>query len=107
MRFIAQLICIINKKAAERLNLNPPYLNQVIYRNGSNQPLVIKGVIENINTKSLTQEIIPNVYFRFNDQKHSAYQSGILLYQLLNLLPVKPLPLRLPRNRTSLYRKFQ
>ncbi len=76
--------CIINEKAAEKLKLKPPYIDKVIYRNGNSQPLIVKGVIENINTKSLTQEIIPNVYFRFNDQRRSAYQNGILLFKIEN-----------------------
>jgi putative ABC transport system permease protein len=74
--------CVINKMAAEKLNLEPPYINQVINIYGRNQSVVIKGVIENINTKSLAQQILPNIYFRFNDKMIGSYENGMLLFKI-------------------------
>lgn len=69
--------CIINEIAAARLGLEPPYVNQVVYQD-VNKPLTIKGVIENINTKSLTQLIDPCIYTYAN----RSGKAGIMLCKI-------------------------
>ncbi len=67
--------CVINQMAAEKLGLEKPYINRVIYE-GPNKPLIVKGVIENINTKSLTQLVDPCIY---RNTEHKAKDAVILI----------------------------
>ena len=71
--------CIINKKAAEALNLSAPYEDKVVYSsNGGGKAFIIKGVIKDVNTKSLTQVVYPCIYVKpewYN-------RSSILLFKL-------------------------
>ncbi len=53
--------CIINQMAAEKLGLEVPYVDKVIYE-GPNKSLIVKGVTQNINTKSLSQLVDPCIY---------------------------------------------
>ena len=71
--------CIINKKAAEALNLSAPYRDKVLYSsNSGGKAFTVKGVIKDVNTKSLTQNVYPCIYIKpewYN-------QSSILLFKL-------------------------
>ncbi len=71
--------CIVNQMAAKNLGLEEPYLDKVIYE-GANKPLVIKGVIENINIKSLAQGIDPCIY-RGTEKKSN---NAVMLIKISN-----------------------
>lgn len=51
--------CVINETTAKQLNLVPPFTGQTIFNVNNNKYLTIKGVIKDINTKSLSLKISP------------------------------------------------
>ncbi len=69
--------CIINKMTADKLGLKSPYTDKIIYE-GPNEQLIIKGVINNVNTKSLAQVIDPCIY-RGTEHKGKA---GVILIKI-------------------------
>jgi len=71
--------CIINQMAAEKLGLEAPYVDKIIYE-GPNKPLIVKGVTKNVNTKSLTQLIDPCIY-RAGEHKEN---DGVILVKISN-----------------------
>ncbi len=71
--------CIMNEAAVQALHLTPPYLDQTIYTaNSQSKPFVIKGVITNVNTKTLSQQVGPCYYLlpRYYSQ------TGILMFKI-------------------------
>ncbi len=71
--------CIVNQMAVRNLGLKAPYVDKVIYE-GPNKQLVIKGVIENINIKSLAQGVDPCIY-RGTEKKSN---DGVMLIKISN-----------------------
>ena len=75
--------CIINETATKQLNLVPPFTGQSIFDVNENKYLTIKGVIKDVNTKSLSLKIGPCIYTKateFND-------NGIILFKLAGINP--------------------
>lgn len=72
--------CILNERAAETLRLEPPYVDQTIFSVNNNQAQIIKGVVKNVNNKSLYQQVDPCMYIS------PTYYSkdGILLFKVVN-----------------------
>lgn len=70
--------CIINEIAAKKLNLIPPYAGQLIFDMNSNRYLTIKGVIGDVNTKSLCVDVEPTLY----TQARNYDDMGIILFKL-------------------------
>jgi len=70
--------CIINEMAAKKLNLNPPYTGQLIFDMNSGRDLTIKGVIGDVNTKSLCVDVEPCLY----TQARNYDDMGIILFKL-------------------------
>ncbi len=70
--------CIINEIAAKQLKLTPPYIGQDIFDVNEDKLLTIKGVIENINTKSLYNKFDPCLYTK----PQGYYEMGIILFKL-------------------------
>ncbi|NJK98919.1 MAG: FtsX-like permease family protein [Bacteroidales bacterium] len=70
--------CIINETTAKQLNLVPPFTGQTVFNVNDNKDLTIKGVIKDINTKSLNLKIGPCLYTK------STYfnENGIILFKL-------------------------
>ena len=54
--------CIINQKAADLLGFEAPYVGRVLYFLNFEKEYIIKGVTQNLNTKSLVQNIDPCFY---------------------------------------------
>jgi putative ABC transport system permease protein len=70
--------CIINETAAKQLGLKSPYTRQSIFNCNLNKYLTIKGVIKDINTKSLDQEVKPCLYTKANFYP----DNGVILFKL-------------------------
>ncbi|HEY4786444.1 MAG TPA: ABC transporter permease, partial [Bacteroidales bacterium] len=73
--------CIINETVAKQLNLVPPFTGKSIFDVNENKYLTIKGVIKDVNTKSLSLKIGPCLYTKaaeFND-------NGIILFKLARI----------------------
>ena len=73
--------CVINETAAKQLNLIPPFSGQSIFNVNENKYLTIKGVIKDINTKSLSLKISPCLYTKatyFND-------NGIIIFRMARI----------------------
>ena len=70
--------CIINETAAKQLRLNPPYTGQTVFNLNENKYLTVKGVIKDINTKSLDQAVKPCLYTKANFYP----DNGIILFKL-------------------------
>ena len=70
--------CIINETAAKQLKLIPPYSGQTVFDINENKYLTIKGVIKDINTKSLDQEVKPCLYTKANFYP----DNGVILFKL-------------------------
>ena len=70
--------CIINEKAGELSGLQPPYLDKMLYSINDKQQYIIKGVVKNINTKSLVQSVDPCIYM----QSSGTFASGIIMFKL-------------------------
>ncbi len=71
--------CIVNKKAINDLKIDPPYVDKVIHESGENETFVIKGVIDNINDKSLVQPVDPQIY---TFPQWETDENGILLFKV-------------------------
>ena len=70
--------CIINEAAAKQLNLKPPYTGQMVFCFNANAYLTITGVVKDVYTKSLNQDVMPTLYY-----KSSNYNSdGVLLFRI-------------------------
>ncbi len=75
--------CIINETTAKQLNLVPPFTGQSIFNVNDDKYLTIKGVIKDINTKSLSLKISPCLYTKttsYND-------NGLILFRLGSINP--------------------
>jgi putative ABC transport system permease protein len=75
--------CVINETTAKQLHLVPPFTGQTIFSVNDNNSLSIKGVIKDINTKSLNSKISPCLYTKatyFSD-------NGIIIFKLARFNP--------------------
>lgn len=70
--------CVINESAAKQLGLERPYLGQMVYNYNESDNLLIRGVIKDINIKSLDQKVKPALYTKANEY----YDTGIILFRL-------------------------
>ncbi len=75
--------CIINETTAKQLQLVRPFVGQSIFNVNSNKYLTIKGVIKDINTKSLSLNIRPCLYTKAT----SFTDDGIILFKLARTNP--------------------
>nr|WP_321487731.1 ABC transporter permease [uncultured Draconibacterium sp.] len=72
------LNCVINETAARQLQLKPPYTGQTVFSYNQDRYLNITGVIKDINTKSLAQEVKPCLYTKANFYT----DNGVILYRI-------------------------
>jgi putative ABC transport system permease protein len=70
--------CVINEAAARQLNLIPPFTGQSVFNLNEKKYLTIKGVIKDVNTKSLDQSVKPCLYTKANNY----YDNGIVLFRI-------------------------
>jgi putative ABC transport system permease protein len=76
--------CILNKRAAEVLGIKPPYIEKVVYSPlENNKPFTIKGIVQNVNSKALTQQVDPCFYMKAKQYS----DNGILLFRISNDYP--------------------
>jgi putative ABC transport system permease protein len=75
--------CVINETTAKQLHLVPPFTGQTIFNVNDNKLLTIKGVIKDINTKSLSLKISPCLY------RKATYlnENGIILFKMSRVNP--------------------
>ena len=70
--------CVINETAAKQLELIPPYTGQTVFDFNQNKYLTLTGVIKDIITKSLAQEVKPCLYTKAN--YYTA--NGVILFRI-------------------------
>ena len=71
--------CVLNKCAVDKLGIKPPYVEKVVYSPvENNRPLIIKGVVQNVNSKALTQQVDPCFY----EKPKWISDDGILLFKI-------------------------
>jgi putative ABC transport system permease protein len=70
--------CVINQTAARALKLKPPYKGKEVFSVNGGKNLIISGVIADVYTKSLSQQVTPIMYTR----AWEFYEGGVILYRL-------------------------
>jgi len=70
--------CIINEAAAKQLNLKPPYTGQMVFCYNANAYLTITGVVKDVYSKSLNQDVMPCLYTKSGNYEND----GVILFRI-------------------------
>jgi len=70
--------CIINEAAAKQLNLKPPYTGQMVFCYNANAYLTITGVVNDVYSKSLNQDVMPCLYTKSGNYEND----GVILFRI-------------------------